>query len=63
MTRTRRDHQRGTIQSSAAFHQGSFSRAVELLSRYERDDEFTNTNRKMLALAKKKGEQGVTPKA
>jgi hypothetical protein len=59
----RRDRQRDTIQASTAFHRGNFNRAVELLSRYERDDEFTNANRKMLALAKKKGEQGVTPNA
>jgi hypothetical protein len=57
----RRDRQRDAIQASTAFHEGNYSRVVELLNRYERDDEFTDTNRKMLALAKKKGEQGVAP--
>jgi hypothetical protein len=56
-----RDRQRDTIQASTAFHEGNFSRAVELLSRYERDDEFTEANKKMLALAKKKGERDVAP--
>ena len=55
----RSDRQRDTIQASTAFHESNFSRAVELLTRYERDEEFTDANRKMLALAKKKGEQGV----
>ena len=49
----RRDRQRDTIEASTAFHEGNFSRAVELLSRYERDDEFSEANRKMLTLAKK----------
>ena len=57
----RRDRQRDTIQASTAFHEGNLSRAVELLSRYERDDEFSDANKKMLALAKKKGEQGAAP--
>jgi len=54
----RRDRQRDTIQASTSFHRGNFSRAVERLSRYERDDEFTNANRKMLALAKRKAQSG-----
>lgn len=49
-----RDRQRDTIQASTAFHQGNFSRAVDLLSVYEDDAEFTEANKKMLALARRK---------
>ena len=50
-----RDRERDTIQASTAFHEGHFNRVVELLSPYERDEEFTDANRKMLALAKREG--------
>jgi hypothetical protein len=53
----RRERQRDAIQASVAFHSGDFSKAIRLLSRYEEDEEFTAAHRKMLALAKKKGEQ------
>ena len=57
----RRDRQRDTIQASTAFHEGLYNRVVELLSPYADDNDFTDANRKMLALAKKKGEQVVAP--
>ena len=56
----RRDRKRDTIQASVAFHSGDHQKAIRLLSPYEEDDEFTAAHRKMLALAKKKGEQAAT---
>jgi len=53
----RRERKRDTIQASVAFHSGDYSKARRLLSPYEEDEKFTAAYRKMLTLAKKKGEQ------
>lgn len=53
----RQDRKRDTIQASVAFHLGDYPKAIRLLSPYKEDEEFTAAQCKMLALAKKKGEQ------